>query len=122
MPIIGLCIATPCVYIASNTDILYIAIAGFMLYAFTRIFSDTNLMPILCMIADKRYIATGYGVLNMFATIIGGLGIYASGALRDAHVDMSLLFKIAAFTMIICAGLLFLIKKEVEKSFNSQER
>lgn len=122
MPIIGLCIATPCVYIASNTDILYIAIAGFMLYAFTRVFSDTNLMPILCMIADKRYIATGYGVLNMFATIIGGLGIYASGALRDAHVDMSLLFKIAAFTMIICAGLLFLVKKEVEKSLNSQER
>lgn len=122
MPIIGLCIATPCVYIASNTDILYIAIAGFMLYAFTRVFSDTNLMPILCMIADKRYIATGYGVLNMFATIIGGVGIYASGALRDAHVDMSLLFKIAAFTMIICAGLLFLVKKEVEKSLNSQER
>ena len=117
VPMIGLCIAAPCVFIASNTGILYITIGGFMLYAFTRVFSDTNLMPVLCMVADKRYIATGYGFLNMFACIVGGLGIYVSGALRDAHFDMAILFKIASFTMLICAALLYLIKKDVENSF-----
>lgn len=116
VPIVGLLIAAPAVFFASGTDVLYIAIGGFMIYALTRVFSDTNLMPVLCMVANKRYIATGYGVLNMFACIVGGLGIYASGALRDAHIDLSLLFKIASFTMIICAGLLYLVKKDVEKS------
>lgn len=119
MPIIGLCIAAPCVFLASNTDILYITIGGFMIYAFTRVFSDTNLMPVLCMVADKRYIATGYGVLNMFSCIVGGLGIYASGALRDAHFDMAILFKIASFTMIICAALLYMVKKDVENSYKN---
>lgn len=121
VPIIGLCIAAPAVFIASNTAIIYIAAGGFITYAFTRVFSDTNLMPILCMVADKRYIATGYGVLNMFACIVGGIGLYASGALRDAHVNMALLFKIASFSMIICAGLLYMVKKDVENSYKNQQ-
>jgi sugar phosphate permease len=120
VPIIGLCIAAPAVFIASNTDVIYIAVSGFIVYAFTRVFADTNLMPILCMIANKRYIATGYGVLNMFACIVGGLGLYASGALRDAHVNMALLFRIASFSMIICAGLLYLVKKDVQNSYKDQ--
>jgi len=120
VPVIGLCIAAPAVFAASATGILYITIGGFMAYAFFRVFSDANLMPVLCMVADKRYIATGYGVLNMFACVVGGLGIYASGALRDAHVDMSALFKIAAFSMLICAALLYSIKKDVEDSYKNQ--
>jgi MFS family permease len=120
VPIIGLCIAAPAVFTASNADVVYVAVGGFMIYAFTRVFSDTNLMPILCMVANKRYIATGYGVLNMFACIVGGLGLYASGALRDAHVNMALLFRIASFTMIICAGLLWLVKKDVQNSYKDQ--
>lgn len=116
VPILGLCIAAPGVFVASSTSIYYIAIAGFMIYGFTRYFSDTNLMPILCMVADKRYIATGYGTLNLFSCIVGGVGIYLSGLLRDADIDMALQFKIAAFTMLICAGLLYLVKRDVEKS------
>jgi hypothetical protein len=91
-----------------------------MIYAFTRVFSDANLMPVLCMIADKRYIATGYGVLNMFACIVGGIGLYASGAMRDAHVNMALLFKIASCSMIICALVLYMVKKDVENTYNDQ--
>jgi sugar phosphate permease len=116
VPILGLCLAAPGVFIASSTSIYYIAIAGFMIYGFTRYFSDTNLMPILCMVADKRYIATGYGTLNLFSCIVGGVGIYLSGLLRDADIDMALQFKIAAFTMLICAGLLYLVKRDVENS------
>ena len=122
VPIIGLCVAAPAVFLASSTQVLYLAIAGFMIYAFTRVFSDTNLMPILCMIADKRYIATGYGVLNMFACIVGGLGLYASGLLRDEDVNMALLFKIAAISMIICAALLYLVKKDVDEFIKNEKR
>lgn len=110
VPAVGLCIAAPAIFLASSTGVVWITIIGFMVYALTRTFSDTNLMPILCMIADPRYRATGYGVLNMFACIIGGLGIYASGMLRDAHIDLSILFRAAGVLMLVCAYILYVIK------------
>ncbi|HMI02100.1 MAG TPA: MFS transporter [Pedobacter sp.] len=110
VPAIGLAIAAPAIFIASSTGVVYIAIICFMFYALTRIFSDVNLMPILCMVSDKRYRATGYGVLNMFACIVGGAGIYVSGIMRDADVDLSILFKIAAGSMLLCAAILFTLK------------
>lgn len=116
VPMIGLCIAAPAVFMASNTDLAFLAVCSFMIYAFTRVFSDANLMPVLCMVADKRYIATGYGILNMFGCMVGGLGLYASGSLRDAHVNMALLFKIASFSMLLCVAFLYLVKKDLGKS------
>ena len=110
VPAIGLCIAAPCVFIASGTDILAVTIGGFMLFAFTSKFTDSNMMPILCMIANPRYRATGYGVLNLFSCIIGGIGIYAGGMLRDASVNLSVIFKFAALLCILCAVFLFLIR------------
>lgn len=114
VPAIGLAIAAPAVFMASSTDVVYVAIIGFLFYGLTRIFSDVNLMPVLCMIADKRYRATGYGVLNLFASLVGGIGIYASGALRDAHVNLSILFKVAAVSILVCVFLLLLIKKSIK--------
>jgi len=116
VPAIGLCIGVPGIFIASSTDILPLAIGCFMIYALTRTFTDANMMPILCMISDARYRATGYGILNLFGCLIGGLGIYAGGALRDTHVDMGLIFRCAALTMIICAILLFILKPKYRDS------
>lgn len=110
LPALGLVIATPAIFVASNTDMLWLAVAAFMIYAFARPFLDANMMPILCMVADERYLATGYGVLNLFSCIVGGIGIYAGGALRDAHVNLSAMFQVAALTMLFCAWLLFKIK------------
>jgi MFS family permease len=110
VPAVGLCIAAPAILLASSTSIVWITIIGFAMYALTRTFSDTNLMPILCMVADPRYRATGYGVLNMFACVIGGIGIYASGALRDAHIDLSIMFKVAGMLMLVCAAILYILK------------
>ena len=110
LPAIALCIAAPSIFIASNTSILPLAIICFILYAFTRVFSDANMMPILCMVADPRYRATGYGVLNLFSCIIGGFGLYAGGALRDANINLSSLYQFAAVLLLICAGLLFALK------------
>ena len=115
VPAIALAIAAPAVFLASNTMLVYLAIGGFLVYGFTRIFADVNLMPILCIIADRRYRATGYGILNLFGTIVGGLGIYASGAMRDAHIDLSILFKIAA-VMLLAASVMLLIIKRVARA------
>jgi len=108
--VIGLCLAAPGVLLASTTTLIVFAIAGLMLYGFTRSFSDSNMMPILCLVADPRYRATGYGVLNFFSCLVGGLTIYAGGALRDANVNVSHVFQLAAISLLVCAGILFLVK------------
>ncbi len=110
LPVIGLLIAAPFIFIASQTSILVVAIAGFMVYVFTRVFTDANLMPVLCLIIDSRYLATAYGVLNLFACIVGGLGIYAAGLLRDSSVNLSTIFQCASLLMLVSAVLLYLVK------------
>lgn len=116
IPIIGLAIAAPAIFLASYSSILYITIIFFMIYGLTSKFTDTNLMPMLCLIVDNRYRATGYGILNMFSTIIGGLGIYVAGALRDSQVNLSVIYQVAALSIIICIGILILVKRNISKS------
>jgi MFS family permease len=112
VPIIGLCLAAPSVFFASNTSILPLTIFCFLLYAFGLLFYQSNGMPILCMVVDSRYRATGMGVLNFFGTFIAGFGIFAAGALRDLKVDLSKMFQFAALLMLICAVLLFFVKSQ----------
>jgi len=109
IPAIGLLIAIPGVLLAVNTQYIEIAILGFMMYAFTKVFSDANLMPILCTIIDEKYRATAYGILNLFACVVGGIGIYAGGMLRDAQISMDYIFIFASFVMLLCLVPLALI-------------
>lgn len=110
VPFIGLCCAAPGIFLAGYTNLLPLAILGLVVYGFARAFADCNMMPILCQVTDPRYRATGYGVLNLCGTIVGGFTIYAGGALRDAKIDVSLIFGFASVSMVGCAALLLLIK------------
>jgi len=110
VPVIGLCLAAPAVFVMANTTVLPVAVAGLMLYGLGRNFTDANMMPVLCMVCDPRYRATGYGVLNLFSCVIGGLSLYAGGALRDAHVNVNNLFMWSAASILVCAALMFLVK------------
>lgn len=110
VPAIGLCIAAPSIFIASYTGILSVAVICFMLYYLTKSFIDANMMPILCLITYSRYRATGYGILNLLATVIGGIGLYAGGFLRDANINLSFVYQIAALTMIISIVFLIAVK------------
>ncbi len=112
LPVIGMLIAAPAILMASYTTVLSLAIAGFMLFAFTRVFLDANMMPILCMIIDSRYRATGYGILNFFSCMVGGIGLYAGGALRDMDINLSTMFQCASALLVICALFLFQIKRK----------
>lgn len=111
VPMIGLTVAAPGVLLSGNTDILPVAISGLIVYGFARAFADSNMMPILCQVTDPRYRATGYGVLNFCSTLVGGLTIYAGGALRDARVDVSLIFAFASVSLLSGAALLYAIKR-----------
>lgn len=117
LPAIGFLIGIPGVILASQADLIWVTVMGFVLFAFTRPFIDANMMPILETLIDKRFLATGYGILNLCSCVIGGVGIYAAGALRDANVQLSLIFQVAAITMVICAIALFsLVPKSSNKN------
>jgi MFS family permease len=114
VPAIGLCIAAVGVLLLSVTHVFALAAAGVVLYGLTRTFSDTNMMPILCLIADPRYRATGYGMLNLLACVIGGAGIYAAGALRDAKIELSLMFLFVVGVLLVAAVLVYSLRPKAE--------
>jgi MFS family permease len=115
VPAIGFCFAAPCIFFASSTTVLALALSFFVVYAVTIAFVDANMMPILCMVVDSRYRATAYGVMNLFSCSIGGIGLYLAGVLRDLHWDLNIMYKVAALTVLICAALLFSIKSHIKK-------
>ena len=110
VPAFGLCVAAPGVLLAAHSDWLAVAVLGLILYGFTRAFADANMMPILCLISDERYRATGYGILNLFASLAGGIAVYAGGALRDESIDLTYTFQFAAYGLCVCSILLFLLR------------
>ncbi|HRH99387.1 MAG TPA: MFS transporter, partial [Prosthecobacter sp.] len=115
VPAIGLFIAAPATLLVANTGMLALAIAGLSIYGFTRVFSDANLMPILCQVSDSRYRATGYGVLNMFSCIVGGLTVYIGGVLRDAQINVGTLFQCAAGGLLVCGVLMVMVKPQQKR-------
>lgn len=114
VPGLGLLIAAPGFLLAASAHQLSFAIAGLAIYGFARAFTDSNMMPILCMVSDPRYRATGYGVLNSFACIVAGGTVYVGGAVRDAHINVSYIFQVGAFLLLGCSLLLFAVKVQVK--------
>ena len=113
--VIGVLIATPAILVASNAGVLTLVLVALVIYGFARPFPDANMVPILCQIVDPRYLATGVGVLNMFAVFVGGATIYAGGALRDANVDITTVFNCGAVGLVICAALLWFVREPARK-------
>lgn len=71
-------------------------------------------MPILSMVVENRYRATGYGILNFCGTVMGGLGLYFGGALRDMEIKLSTTFQFASLLIVLAAVALILIRPNKE--------
>lgn len=110
MIIIGFTLGAPFLFLMASTTIFSIAIVAMLIFGLARGFNDANMMPILRQVADGRYIATGYGFLNFLSTIIGGLMVYVGGALKDAQVDLSIVYQVSAVAMLLATWLLFAVK------------
>ncbi|TDQ79329.1 MFS transporter [Sphingobacterium yanglingense] len=121
MPFIGLCIAAPAIFLASYATILMLSLLCFIIYTFCKSFTDTNTMPILSMVVEPKYRATGYGFLNFCGTLVGGLGLYFGGSLRDADIDLGLIFRLASILIIVAALCLFMVKPD-EKLMNEEAK
>ncbi len=114
VPAVGLLIAAPAIFLASYTTVLPIAIFCFITYTITKSFSDSNTMPILSMVVDPRYRATGYGILNCCGTIVGGIALYYGGFLRDANINLSTIYQFAVLFIIAAAVTLLFIRPKKE--------
>jgi MFS family permease len=108
--IIGFSLGAPFLFLMSSTSVFMIAVAAMMVFGLARGFSDANLMPILRQIVDSRYIATSYGFLNFLSTIIGGVMVYVGGLLKDARVDLSIIYQVSAVLLLIATWLLIAVK------------
>lgn len=108
--IIGFTLGAPFLFLMASTSIFSIAIIAMLIFGLARGFNDANMMPILRQVADSRYIATGYGFLNFLSTIVGGLMVYVGGALKDAQVDLSIVYQFSAVVMLLATWLLFAVK------------
>jgi MFS family permease len=115
VPMIGMFVAAPATVMVAGTPVLAVAIVGLSIYGMMRSFSDANLMPILCQVADPRYRATGYGLLNMFSCLVGGAAVFAGGAMRDAHIGVSTLFVGAAAALLLCGVFLMFVRPKADR-------
>ena len=105
VPMIALTLASPFVFLTSHTEALWFAVLCLIVFGFARGCSDSNMMPILCQVAEPQQRATGYGILNFFSCCIGGVAAYLGGWLKERHVDLSLLLMGSA-ALVLLSGLL----------------
>lgn len=114
MVIIGFTLGAPFLFLMASTYAFAIAIVAMLIFGLARGFNDANLMPILRQIADGRFVATGYGLLNFLGTIVGGLMVYIGGALKDSDIDLSVIYQVAAVIMLFATWALFAVKIKKE--------
>jgi len=110
VPGVGLLIAAPCILLFVGAGGLVVALIGVALYRIFHAFGDANMMPILCEIADPRYRATGYGLINMTGCLAGGIGIFLPGLLRDGHVDLRIIFVLVAAISALAGSFYFFMR------------
>ncbi len=110
VPAIAFLVGGPFLYLMATTEIFVIAIIGITIFGLSKGFHDSNYMPMVAQIVDKRYLATGYGMLTFFSVLSGGAMIYVGGMLRDAGVSLSFVFMLSALGVILSALILLVIK------------
>lgn len=108
--ILGFTLGGPFLFLMASTQVYLIGIIALTVYGVARGINDSNLMPILCQIVDTKYIATGYGFLNLLSTLIGAVMVYIGGMLMDAHIGLSIIYQLSAVLMMLAAWSLVLIK------------
>lgn len=98
----------------AHASVLWLTIAGMIVFGFARGCSDSNMMPILCQVVEPRHRATGYGLLNFLSCLVGGVAAYLGGWFKEKQVDLSLLI-IGSAVGVLVAGLLLMSVKPARR-------
>lgn len=109
----GIALIVPAMYgvgYAPATGQLWVAVAFLILFGIGWGIFDTNNMPILCQIARRRHLATGYGLMNLVSISAGGLADWGFGLLRDRHVPLAEIFGIFSSLALVAVTLMIMIR------------
>ena len=107
VPAVGFCLAAPGLLLVSVSPALGLALLGIGFYALARGFFDVSTMPIMRELIAGRYIATGYGLVNLVGSFTGAAMVTLSGVLRDHGVGLQFTFQLSAVALLLGALLLF---------------
>ena len=115
VPGIALTLAAPCFLGLISAPWIGTVIAALMVMGVAQGTLDSNLMPTLCLVANPRHRATGYGLLNLLSTMTGGAMTYLVGFLKDHQVSLNTSFQFAAI-LILMAGVFLLQVKPAQRA------
>jgi MFS family permease len=110
IPAIGYAIATVCFLTMGVVTLIPILIGAVVFAGMAHGFLDANLMPATCLQIEKRYWATGYGLLNLAGTTAGGIMTFVGGWLKDSQVPLSSTFAVVAWLVLSGSLLLFAVR------------
>ena len=110
VPVIGLSIAAPGFFLAGHFVFMGSTVVCLCLWGVAVGFMGSNVMPILCLVSDRRYRASAYALMNAVGAVAGGLAIYGAGAMRDLKVDLSKGLALAGAAAVACAVLFLMIR------------
>ncbi|MCE9534005.1 MAG: MFS transporter [Planctomycetes bacterium] len=110
VPAVGFLAAAPCLFLAGFSSAVPVLIFAVVVVGMGQGGLDANLMPAVCIVANPRYRATGYGMLNFVGTTTGGLMTYIGGLLKDANVPFGRTFQFASGFILITGLLLLTIR------------
>lgn len=82
--VIGFIAAGPSLFVVGGANSLVLLVIGLLVFGLGRGFNDANVMPVLCQITRTQLRATGYGMLNCGACIVGGVMVAVAGAVKDS--------------------------------------
>jgi len=114
---IGMMLIVPAMFGVGNAPALNsfgLAIASLILFGIGWGFFDCNNMPILSQIARPNMRATGYGIMNFFSMMCGGVADWGFGSMRDRHVPLNVIFGVFAVVCIFSLGIVLLIRPREE--------
>ena len=103
-------IGGPFLYLMAAADLYWIAILGIIIFGLSKGNHDANFMPIITQVVNKKYQATGYGIMSFFGVMSGAIMIWVGGYLKDIGISLDLVFKIAAVGIVISGFVLLAIK------------
>ena len=106
---IAFIIGGPFLYLMATANLYWIAVTGIVLFGLTKGNHDANFMPIITQVVDKKYQATGYGIMSFFSVLSGAVMIYIGGYLKDMGIALDLVFKIAAVGIFLSGLVLMAI-------------
>ncbi len=105
----------PFLYLMAAADLYWIAIFGIIIFGLSKGNHDANFMPIITQVVNKKYQATGYGIMSFFGVMSGAIMIWVGGYLKDIGISLDLVFKIAAVGIVISGFVLLAIHPKKEK-------